>query len=166
MQTAIAELIRMVGAGASPELIAGKVVTDLRFWGYVIARSKHPARRPVERFMRFVSPEPNTGCWLWFGATVNGYGQFSLATSETALAHRWSYETFVGPVPGWHTLDHVCSQPACVNPEHLEPVSRAENSRRMHARRSLSRAYEIQCATAYKNEHAPGRRLSTGGVLK
>jgi len=43
------------------------------------------------------------------------------------LAHRASYEAFVGPIPAGLTLDHLCRTPLCVNPWHLEPVTHKEN---------------------------------------
>ena len=46
------------------------------------------------------------------------------------LAHRVYYERHVGPVPEGLELDHLCRNPGCVNPEHLEPVTHAENIRR------------------------------------
>src|SRR5699024_1617461 len=46
------------------------------------------------------------------------------------LAHRVSYETFAGPIPEGLDLDHLCRNRSCVNPEHLEPVTRSENLRR------------------------------------
>jgi hypothetical protein len=45
-------------------------------------------------------------------------------------AHRLFYEERYGPIPEGHQLDHLCRQPACVNPAHLEPVTQTENIRR------------------------------------
>lgn len=71
-----------------------------------------------------VSPE---GCWLWQAATYpNGYGQFWNG-KRGQLAHRFAYETMVGPIPEGLDLDHLCRVRACVNPAHLEPVTRREN---------------------------------------
>ncbi len=48
-------------------------------------------------------------------------------------AHRAMYEQMVGPIPEGLVLDHLCKQPPCIRPEHLEPVTIAENTRRSAA---------------------------------
>lgn len=72
-----------------------------------------------------------SGCWLWTGSTANGYGQARVG-GKTVRAHRASYELLVGPIPEGLTLDHLCHVKNCVRPEHLEPVTAAENTRRAH----------------------------------
>lgn len=71
-------------------------------------------------------------CWVWLGTKNQyGYGRFTASTDQfTWGAHRWSYTTLVGPIPDGLVIDHLCKQPACVNPDHLEPVTQAENVRR------------------------------------
>lgn len=67
-----------------------------------------------------------TECWLWHGyMDRNGYGKYG-----SRWAHRAVYEALVGPIPSGLTLDHLCRNPPCVNPHHLEPVTMAENGRR------------------------------------
>ena len=69
-------------------------------------------------------------CWLWTGPqTWNGYGHASFRRRSTT-AHRAVYEYLVGSVPDGLDLDHLCRVRLCVNPNHLEPVTRAENMRR------------------------------------
>jgi hypothetical protein len=82
------------------------------------------------RFWERVSPEPNSGCWIWTGAaTAAGYGQM-VANRKHRYAHRISYEMHVGAIPNGLELDHRCRNTFCVNPDHLEPVTHAENVRR------------------------------------
>lgn len=50
-------------------------------------------------------------------------------------AHRVSYELFVGPIPEGYDVDHLCGQPLCVRPSHLEAVTPSENRRRENAGR-------------------------------
>lgn len=71
---------------------------------------------------------PN-GCWLWTGTKARGYGQMIIA-GKTAKAYRVVYELVIGPVPEGLVLDHLCRNPPCVNPAHMEPVTQAENVRR------------------------------------
>lgn len=85
------------------------------------------------RFWKKVKVTPE-GCWLWTaGKYSNGYGLFTVSGKpprKNALAHRYAYEHLVGPVPEGMDLDHTCRVRHCVNPAHLEPVTRSENLRR------------------------------------
>lgn len=65
-------------------------------------------------------------CWLWTAATSTGYGRF-WDGERLVQAHRWAYETLVAPVPEGLDLDHMCRVRACVNPDHLQPVTRSTN---------------------------------------
>lgn len=71
-------------------------------------------------------------CWEWTACTKNGYGKFG-RTGGTQIAHRIAYELLVGPVPSEITLDHLCRNRPCVNPDHLEPTTRGDNVLRSHA---------------------------------
>lgn len=76
-----------------------------------------------------------TGCWEWQGARdKNGYGLTFYGSNRlrkvTILAHRLVYELMVGPIPEGLGLDHLCRNPPCVRPEHLEPVTQVENTHR------------------------------------
>lgn len=71
------------------------------------------------------------GCWIWQGATDSrGYGRISIHNRRSCLAHRVAYEAFVGKCDDELELDHLCRNPSCVNPWHLEPVTHEENVRR------------------------------------
>lgn len=80
---------------------------------------------------RHISPEPNTGCWLWEGSGAHGYGQ-TWYQGRLVRAHRATYEIARGPIPRGLVLDHLCRVRACVNPDHLEAVTQRENLRRGH----------------------------------
>lgn len=79
-----------------------------------------------------INPEPNSGCWLWSGAhSKNGYGYCRHpVTRKVGNSHRIVYEMERGPIPEGLHLDHLCRNPACVNPDHLEPVTRSVNCNR------------------------------------
>lgn len=79
-----------------------------------------------ERFMSFVSPEPNSGCWLWLGALARGYGAFSFG--KLMRAPRFSYEEFKGEIPAGHVVRHTCDNKLCVNPDHLITGTRSDNA--------------------------------------
>ncbi len=82
-----------------------------------------------DRFLGKVSVEPNTGCWLWTAqVSPEGYGKFRFAGGQ--LAHRFAHEVAIGAIPKGLQIDHLCRQRSCVNPEHLDVVTQAENMRR------------------------------------
>lgn len=66
------------------------------------------------------------GCWLWLGFLKRGYGVVRRDGRKWA-AHRFFYELLVGPIPDGLVIDHLCRVRNCVNPQHLEPVTNAEN---------------------------------------
>jgi hypothetical protein len=71
-----------------------------------------------------------TGCWEWCGElSSNGYGRV-WRNNKRIAAHRAYYEQEVGPIPDGLQLDHLCRNRRCVNPDHLEPVTRTENQLR------------------------------------
>lgn len=72
-----------------------------------------------------------TPCWIYHKVpTQLGYAQMTMPDGSQPGAHRAFYEHFRGPIPEGLTIDHLCRVRRCVNPDHLEPVTRGENSLR------------------------------------
>ena len=98
------------------------------------------------------------GCMLWEGA-IGGHGYGNVWNTETkkySRAHHLAYEQEIGPIPDGLDLDHLCEQPICVNPLHLEPVTDKENKRRAVERRThCKRGHEY---TEFNTFMHPGYR--------
>lgn len=99
----------------------------------IVTRGDHEAR-----FWSKVEVD-ESGCWRWTGARAHGYGRFWAGRRSAAghpsaeMAHRFAYELLVGQIPDGLEIDHLCRNRACVNPAHLEPVTRLINQRRGNA---------------------------------
>lgn len=149
--------------GVVERMVGSFVLNELEAAGFAIVHQQHAygrpkspsSKTPLVSFHRSFTPEPTTGCWLWTGP-VNAYGYpvFN-GDGRQEMAHRWAFRAFGGRLRGKQTVDHLCGQPLCVNPEHLEGTSRAENTRRMLERRALARAQSIMLARAYIASHQP-----------
>ena len=128
-------------------------------------------RLPVEiRFWRHV--QWIAGCAIWIGYRNNhGYGQFHEDKQNCVKAHRWSYEKYKGEIPDGLVIDHKCRNRACVNPEHLEPVTNGENIQR-GARGDLRQVYITVCKYGhpYTKENTywihPSRRKNPSRLCK
>ena len=108
--------------------IAGQPIRFVR--GHHL-RLPRPERRrdPIERLMALVE-KAEGGCWEWLGGkTSGGYGHWAIG-ERGVMAHRAAYELLRGPISSGLTLDHLCRNRACVNPDHLDPVPIGENLRR------------------------------------
>ena len=85
----------------------------------------YPRPPIIERFLSKVAIAKN-GCWEWQASCDRlGYGRFR--GGENVLAHRVSYELFVGQLKDGLDIDHLCRNTGCVNPAHLEQVTTREN---------------------------------------
>lgn len=111
------------------------------------------------RVVKCIHPE----CWQWVGAVdVYGYGQYNNRAFGTSKAHRIAWLLIRGPIPDGLTLDHLCRNKVCVNPDHLEPVTAEENHRRYREARTHCRnGHELgdgitRCPTCYKAKQKRG----------
>ncbi len=99
-------------------LATKRIIGDIeaRFWSKVDKDGPIPAHRP------------DLGqCWVWTDVPNDmGYGVFGVG-QKVVKAYRWSYEHFVKPIPDGLMPDHLCRNPPCVRPSHLEPVTNREN---------------------------------------
>lgn len=107
------------------------------------------------------------GCWIFTGCLGrDGYGRVSFR-GRTTLAHRFAYTELVGPIPDDRFLDHLCRVHACLNPEHLEPVTNQENllrgdtlSAKWAARSHCQNGHPYTPENTYYSKH-DGRRCRT-----
>lgn len=104
-------------------------------------------------------------CWLWTGRILpNGYGSVSVSGGQY-VAHRVAYTLVNGPVPLELDLDHLCRVRACINPSHLEPVTRAENLQRSELTGPGKNIRKTHCIRGHSL--ADARRIITRtGVIK
>lgn len=129
---------------------------------------------PLERFMRAIKKLPN-GCWEWSLSRniKSGYGQFSTSRTGTAIAHVWAYKNLKAEIPQGMTVEHTChtldlscqggiSCPhrICVNPDHLELLSREENVRR--GRKIQAQLAKTHCPQDH--EYTPENTMTYNGM--
>lgn len=81
-----------------------------------------PTIDEIRRFWGLI--QHTSTCWIWKGSPEGsrGYGRFSYR-NRPWMAHRFSYELFVGSIPDDMQIDHLCGRTLCVNPNHLEVVT-------------------------------------------
>lgn len=66
-------------------------------------------------------------CWTYPpNEKITGYSRV-MHNRKRQMTHRAVYELLVGTVPKYLELDHLCRNRACINPDHLEPVTKKEN---------------------------------------
>lgn len=130
----------------------------------------------MKRFMERVEIRQN-GCWGWAAGKSRGYGAFYDRSSKKQYpAHRWLYERARGPIADGMDLDHVChnNDPSCsggascrhrscVNPDHLEPVTRKVNLLRSSLTLTSQKAAKTHCV--HGHEYTPeNTKLAKNGT--
>lgn len=118
-----------------------------------------------ERFWAKVNKNAERGCWEWTASTsAGGYGSYHV-NGKHRQAHRFAYELTHGEVPEGLVLDHICRNRACVNPDHLEPVTFRENVLRgvspsaLQARRThCTRGHLLEGENIFESYAKAGRR--------
>lgn len=97
-----------------------------------------------------------SGCWIWLGSHKRGYGRINVGGGVVQFTHRVAYELYKGPIPTGMQIDHLCRQPACCNPDHLEAVTPRVNSQRSSAAESVRRRKAAQTHCKHGHPLTPG----------
>ena len=104
-----------------------------------------------------------SGCWEWQRARNNfGYGHM-FREGRHVYVHRVVFEILASPIPHGYVLDHLCRNPPCCNPAHLEPVTHAENGRRAREAARLGLPVQAVRRLVMAMQPPPGRWLAIPG---
>jgi hypothetical protein len=127
----------------------------------------HNNQRLIETSYDLADTGYETPCWIWNRIIDDsGYGRCLFRGRPTAKAHRVVYELHRGPIPKGRVLDHLCAMPACVNPDHLESVTQAENIARGYRReRRLWGSLTLTLVEALDRLEALGQDVSAGRAV-
>jgi hypothetical protein len=142
---------------------ASSAFCSLRELTYVPTRKLQYTLR--ERFESKVEFIPGHPCWIWIGSRqASGYGSIMVEPGRATRAHRLSWILFRGDIPPDFEIDHLCANPPCVNPAHLEPVPQMVNwmrsnstTRRYLTATTCGHGHELTEANTYLHPR-PGRR--------
>lgn len=91
-------------------------------------RNLSPKERAINRFWR--DTKKTDTCWLWLNKKNHGGYGVIFAEGKNQLVHRYAWRLMRGPIERPLTLDHLCRNKLCVNPDHLEPLSSRDNTLR------------------------------------
>jgi len=116
----------------------------------------------LEYLLKRSVPEPNTGCWLWLlGVSRDGYAQVGKAPWS---GHAIASDLRLGPLPSGMERDHICRQRSCVNPDHIQYITDAENiaradytvNHRNKRKTHCKRGHELSGDNLYLHKRAAG----------
>lgn len=114
---------------------------------------------------RFWSKVEVADCWTWTAAKAGkGYGKYTITRNGKTTypyAHRHAWESLVGPIPDGMTLDHLCKNRLCVNPDHLEVVDGVTNAMRGSSPPALN-ARKTHCPRGHEYTEENVRRTKSG----
>lgn len=104
--------------------------------------SNHPGPKPRASFFDSpkVMPVTESGCWIWTGRLLRGYGQ-TVYKGKNSYAHRHAYEEVYGLIPEGMFVLHKCDTPSCCNPSHLQLGTQKENMQDMVRKGRACRSY-------------------------
>jgi HNH endonuclease len=107
-------------------------------------------------------------CWTWTGATTHGYGQIGRKTYGEGVLHRYVWKHLVGPIPDEMTLDHLCRNLLCCNPDHLRILTRGANVLAgygptviAHRTDTCLNGHPLEGNNVYDDQHSGRRRCRT-----
>jgi len=122
----------------------------------VIKMRKRSRKDLKSRILNLISPEPNTGCWLWTAATHSTGLAYAVITisdgnggRKQEYAHRESYKLFKGPLNGMSVL-HKCDTPQCVNPDHLFLGTLSDNTKDMVRKKRQVNSRKTHCSYGHE----------------
>ena len=99
--------------------------------------------------------EKTDTCWLWTGSKKpTGYGLLWLDKTKSLAAHRFAYQLFKGPLQEGLVIDHLCRNPSCVNPDHLEQVTQRINNLRATTGFAFRNATRTHCPKGHAYDEA------------
>ena len=126
---------------------------------------KNNKRHTPESFLSRVDKLPE-GCWVWTGSrNKKGYGIGSYH-NHTISVHRFAYEQTKGRIPAGLTIDHLCRNKLCVNPDHLEAVTLRENIQRsIPFQNRKGRTFASRAVRAVKSFCIHGHALTPENII-
>lgn len=142
----------------------------LLVWNETVGKDGRRVRSLADRFA--AKQVPDGTCILWTGATTRRYGVIQIGHGlGTVLAHRLAFMVAGGVIADGDEVDHLCRRTLCVNPNHLEAVTKEENNRRTRGMRPKKEScpkghaytdviYCRVCKGDYQRRYRAARRIA------